>query len=146
MKKHVLDDRIGALAVLHDLLEVALQHIHQFSQLGAGLSHPVSRLPALPDFIDQLGRKRREIIDEIERVLDLVSDAGGELAERGKLFSLHQTILRGPQVFQRFRQLAGARFHVLEQTHVFDGDHRLVGKGSDEFDLLFAERPHVRSH
>ena len=27
MQKHVFDDRIGALAVLHDLVEVALQHI-----------------------------------------------------------------------------------------------------------------------
>ena len=35
-------------------------------------------------------------------------DAGCELTERGELLSLHQTILRGPQIFQRFRQFAGA--------------------------------------
>src|SRR6202042_1877233 len=29
MQQHVLDDRIGALAVLHDLVEVTLEHIRE---------------------------------------------------------------------------------------------------------------------
>ena len=45
----------------------------------------------------------REIIDEIERVLDLVRDAGGELTKRGEFLRLDQAILRGAQVLQRFR-------------------------------------------
>ena len=38
---------------------------------------------SLLQFIDQLHRDTREIVDEIERVFDLVRDTGGELAERG---------------------------------------------------------------
>jgi len=30
MQQHVLDDRVGSLAVLDDLFEVALQHLRQF--------------------------------------------------------------------------------------------------------------------
>ena len=32
--------------------------------------------------------------------------------------------------------------HLVEQPHVLDRDHRLVGKGGDQFDLLVSERPH----
>ena len=30
-------------------------------------------------------------------------------------------------------------------AHVLDGDHRLIGEGGDEVDLLFGERSHHRS-
>ena len=44
---------------------------------------------------------------------------------------------------------AGTQF--LEEPDVFDGDHRLIGKGGDQFDLLFGETPgrcsgRARSH
>ena len=68
-------------------------------------------------------------------------DAGGELTERGELLRLHQTILRGAQVFQRVCQFARARLHALEQAHVLDGDHCLVGEGRDQLDLLVGEWP-----
>ncbi len=45
-------------------------------------------------------------------------------------------------LLQRFGQFARARLHRVEQPHVLDGDHRLVGKGLDQFDLLLRERPH----
>ena len=32
-------------------------------------------------------------------------------------------------LLQRLGQLARARLHLLEQAHVLDGDHRLVGEG-----------------
>ena len=51
-------------------------------------------LSVSPQFVDQLARQRGEIVDEIERVLDLVGDAGCELAERGELFRLDQPVLR----------------------------------------------------
>ena len=35
VQQHVLDDRIGALAVLHDLVEIAPQRVGQFVNLGA---------------------------------------------------------------------------------------------------------------
>ena len=33
MQQHVLDDGVGALAVLHDLVEIALQHIGNLADL-----------------------------------------------------------------------------------------------------------------
>jgi hypothetical protein len=33
MQQHVLDDRVGAFAVLYDLIEIATQRIGQFRQL-----------------------------------------------------------------------------------------------------------------
>ena len=41
-------------------------------------------------------------------------------------------------------KLARARLHLVEQPHVLDRDHRLVGEGRDQFDLLVGERPHLR--
>ena len=35
VQQHVLDDGIGALAVLHDLVEIALQRIRQFVDFSA---------------------------------------------------------------------------------------------------------------
>ena len=31
----------------------------------------------------------------------------------------------------------------LEQSHVLDGDHRLVGEGRDQFDLLVGKGTHL---
>src|SRR5262249_14794345 len=36
----------------------------------------------------------------------------------------------------RLREFAGACLHLVEQPHVLDRDHRLVGKGLDQLDLL----------
>ena len=97
----------------------------------------------LPQFVDQFDRDGREIVDEIERVLDLVRDAGGQLAERGELLGLDQAVLRGPQVLQRLRQFAGAGLDAFEQPHVLDRDRRLVGEGRDQLDLLVGEWPYL---
>ena len=101
------------------------------------------RCKRLLQLVEQLGGERREVVDEIERVLDLVGDAGGQLAQRGELLGLHQAVLRGLQILQRLRQFAGAGFDALEQPHVLDRDHGLVGEGRDQFDLLVGERPHL---
>ena len=37
MQQHVLDDGIGALAVLHDFFEIAAQHVGQLGNVGARL-------------------------------------------------------------------------------------------------------------
>ena len=63
----------------------------------------------------------REIVDEIERIFDLVRDAGGQLAERGKLLGVDKPILRGPQVLQGFGQFVGAGFQLMiynTQRHI----------------------------
>ena len=84
VQQHVLDDGIGTLAVLHDLVEIALQRIRNLADLGSQLAVEVRACKRLPQFVDEFDRDRREIVDEIERVLDLVGDAGGELPERGE--------------------------------------------------------------
>ena len=95
MQQHVLDDGVGALAVLHDLVEIALQHIGNLADLGAQLAVEVCAGKRLAQFVNEFDRDGREIVDEIERVLDLVRDAGGQLAERGELLGLNQAVLRG---------------------------------------------------
>ena len=72
-------------------------------------------------------------------------DAGGELAERGELLRLHEPVLRGPQIFERARQFAGARLHLVEQADILDGDTGLVGERLDELDLPRREVPHFGS-
>ena len=98
------------------------------SSSGAALMH-------VGELVDQLARQRREIVDEIERVLDLVGDAGGELAERGELLRLDQPVLRLAQVVERGGELPRARLHLVEQARVLDRDHRLVGEGLNDLDL-----------
>ena len=41
----------------------------------------------------------------------------------------------------RFGELAALVLDFVEQAHVLDRDHRLVGEGGDQLDLLVGERP-----
>src|SRR5262245_43148596 len=100
--------------MLHDLVEIALQRIRNLADLRSQLAIEVGTSKRLPQFINQFNRNAREIIDEIERILDLVRNASGELAERGELLGLNQTILCGAQVRQRFRQFARTGLDALE--------------------------------
>ena len=59
-----------------------------------------ARRGGLLQFAQQIDRQSGEVVDEVQRVLDLVRDAGGELAERGHLLRLDQVGLRGLQVAQ----------------------------------------------
>ena len=70
-------------------------------------------------------------------------NTSGQLPERSKLLRLNQAVLGGSQVFQRFRQFAGARLHTLEQAHILDSDGGLVGEGRYQLDLLVGEWPHL---
>ncbi len=70
-------------------------------------------------------------------------DARRELAERGELLGLDQAILRGAQFLDRLGELLGARLRLLEEPHILDGDHGLVGEGLQKLDLAFVERPHL---
>ena len=101
VEQHVLDDRVGPLAVLRHLVEVAFQHCPTARRSPPSVFAVESR--ALSDssqLIDQLRRERREVVDEVQRVLDLMRDAGGELAERGKLFGLDKPVLRCLQLLE----------------------------------------------
>ena len=46
-------------------------------------------------------------------------------------------------LLQRLGQIVGALLQLLEQPHVLDRDHCLVGEGLDELDLLVGEWPHL---
>ena len=59
MQQHVLDDGIGALPVLFDLGEVALQRIHQLADFGVHGIVQMNMIQRLAQFLQQVGRKRR---------------------------------------------------------------------------------------
>src|SRR5258708_8765952 len=46
-------------------------------------------------------------------------------------------------MLQRLVQILSARLHLLEQMDVADGDHRLVGEGLQQGDLLVAKGVHL---
>src|SRR3974390_274641 len=133
VQQHVLDNRIGPFAVLHDLGKIAPQCVCKLDNLGPRFLVYRYSAQGILQFIDQFGRNTREVIDEIERVLDLVGNAGGELTEGGELLRLNKAILRRPQVVQRFRQFPRAGFDVLEQPRVLDRHNRLVSEGLQQF-------------
>ena len=107
----------------------------------------VSGAPAqqLGEFVEQLARKSGEVVDEIQRVLDLVRDAGGELAERGELFRLDQPVLRLAQVVERGREFARARLDLVEHARVLDRDRRLVGEALQQRLFLQGKWPGRRA-
>src|SRR3974390_1656429 len=96
MQQHVLDNGIRPLAVLHDLGEIAPQCVSELGNLGSRFLVNHYAAQGILQFIDQFGRNTGEIIDEIERVLDLVGNASGELTKRSKLLCLDQSVLRRP--------------------------------------------------
>ena len=69
---------------------------------------------------DQLGVAE----DGVERRAQLVAHVGEELR----------------LVLARLGELAALVLDFVEQPHVLDGDHRLVGEGGDQLDLLVRER------
>src|SRR5690242_19734190 len=89
------------MAVRDDLFEIASKHLDCVVDLRAGVL--VDRLDGssggLLQFVEQLDRKRGEIVDEVEGVFNLVRNASRELPERGHLLSLYQACLRKLEVF-----------------------------------------------
>jgi hypothetical protein len=47
--------------------------------------------------VQQFDRQPGEVVDEVQRVLDLVGDAGGQLAQGGHLLGMDQARLRDAQ-------------------------------------------------
>jgi hypothetical protein len=48
-------------------------------------------------------------------------------------------------LLERLAQLLRARLHLIEQTHVLNRDHRLIGKRTDELNLLVGKWLHLRA-
>jgi len=78
-----------------------------------------------------------------------VAQARGRLNQRvenglkveGRTANDLENVGRRGLLLERLRQLFRARLHLLEQPHVFDRDHRLIGEGLQQRDLLVGERP-----
>src|SRR6516225_8257294 len=80
-----------------------------------------------------LAQARGALNDRIEHRLSIrwrPTDDAEDLAGRGLML-------------QRFRQLARARLHLVEESHILDRDHRLVGEGCGELNLLAGEGPRL---
>ena len=75
----------SAFAVLHHLAEIVLQKRRQFINFFTEFIGERGLFQHFIEFVGELDGKCREIIDKIERVLDLVRDAGGELPQRRHL-------------------------------------------------------------
>ena len=77
-----------------------------------------------------LAQPRRGFDEGIEHRLQIEGRAADDLEHvRGRGLLL-----------ERLAQLRGPRLDLVEQPHVLDRDHRLVGEGGDELDLLVGER------
>src|SRR5262245_39702454 len=124
---------------------------------------PSSRRPASPldrhslDIFDELGRVTVSFREEEHPVLlptyrgvvgaaQVASRFNERLQYRleieGRAADDLEHIGGGGLLLQRFAQLVRARLHLVEQPHVLDRDHRLVGEGVDQLYFLVTERPH----
>ena len=128
--------------MLHDLFEIVPQCWVNWST-SRGPCRPARPLERFIQLIGQFRRECREIIDEIERVLDLVRDACSELAERSQLLGLNQPVLRGAQFIERSGEFFGPLLYLFEHSDIADGDHGLIGKGLEQSDLLVTEGVHL---
>ena len=83
--EHVLYDGIGTFAMLDDLVFVFSNVFRDAADL-----FQVPFINLLIQFLDQLGIYLRKVIDEIQWVLDLVSDTGCQFSQGGHLFGVNQ--------------------------------------------------------
>ena len=143
MQQHVFDDGIGALAVLHDLFEVAVQHVHELVDLGTRF---VVELHA------PCSASRNSSMSSTETAEKLLTKLSGFLiswampAVNWPSEASFSVCTRRSCAVRKSSSdplsSRGARLHLVEQPHVLDRDHRLVGEGGDQLDLLVGERPH----
>src|SRR5262249_22955115 len=81
----------------------------------------------------RLAQARHRLDQRIEHGLQIEGGAADDLEHVGG----------GGLLLQRLTQFAIARLQLSKQPRILDGDHRLVGKGRHQFDLLVGERPHL---
>ena len=127
--------------MLHDLVEIAAQRVHQFGDLAAPLVVEAHVPEGFLQLINQFSRHPGEIVDEIERVLDLVCDSRCQLTERSEFLCLNQPVLRRAQILQRRRQFASAGLNAFEQANILNRNRCLVSKCCNQFNLLVSEWP-----
>src|SRR5262245_10700653 len=130
--------------MLANLCKIGAKEFHQLTAVSTFMI--INRVvEALFDFIKKLHRNGRKVVDEIEGILDFMRYSRRQLTQRGELLRLYQAILGGSQVFKRLRKFTRTGFDAFEQTNIFDGNCRLVGKGRYQLNLLLSERTHLRA-
>jgi hypothetical protein len=74
MLEHALDDAVGTPAMLGNLFEIAGQHRDDFVDIGALIcGQPGNRrCRGFLQLVQQFDREAGKVVDEVERVLDLV--------------------------------------------------------------------------
>jgi hypothetical protein len=79
--------------VLRDLFEIGPDRRDELADFRARMRVEPALPEQLAQLVQQLARQVGKIVHEIERVLDLVSNPRGELAERGEFLRLDQPVL-----------------------------------------------------
>jgi hypothetical protein len=79
--QHAPHDRVRTLAVFVDLLQVARERAGQIVDLGTAIriQHREARRRGLLQLAQEIDREAGEVVDEVQRVLDLVCDPRREL-------------------------------------------------------------------
>ena len=106
-----------------------------------------ARRGSFPQFAQQVHRQSGEVVDEVQRVLDLVRYAGGQLAERCHLLGLDQVGLGGFQLairagFGRVARGADLRLAALALGDVGEDQHEAAVRHRVATDL---DHPAIRS-
>ena len=92
------------------------------------------------------------LVESQHHVIDPTNPGGAlddgvedRLHVRGRAADDAEHLGRCRLMLQRLAQFRVALLQFLEQPHVLDGDHRLVGEGFEQCDLLVCERPDFRA-
>jgi hypothetical protein len=117
-------------------LPVSIATISSTSARSSSASPAIAGCRGLLQLVEQFDREAGKVVDEVERVLDLVGDAGGQLAERGHLLRLDQPVLGAAQIGKcglgggtGAARFLAARHQFLKQPRVLDREHGLPGEG-----------------
>ena len=108
--RHALDDGVGAAPVLQHQAEVVGQDRGGVVDLGAErrIEVGIGAVKCLTDLLAAVPRELGEVEDEVERVLELVGDAGGEHAHGGHLLLQGELFLCAQHLLVALLELAGA--------------------------------------
>ena len=93
--------------------------VDQREQMPARAEHAIERLEVLLERLGILPQHLGDADDGVERRAQLVAHVGEELR----------------LVLARLGELAALVLDLVEQPHVLDRDHRLVGEGGKQLDL-----------
>src|SRR5262249_8198357 len=97
--------------------------VDERKEMAAGAENAVERLGVLLCGLGVLAQHLADADDGVERRAQLVAHVGEELR----------------LVLARLGKLTALVLDFIEQPHVLDRDHSLVGEGRDQFNLLIGE-------